>query len=691
MISAPAALRALMTRLISLTGCLRLIGLFGFGLYFFRLVRNPHTAVVSAGSAPAAPQRSGGTGRPPLLQRERRRVEAAPATVAPASPEASTRSRGHLPILSLVGSLGLLLVSLAFTGARAEAEWAGLLFWAGLLTLYVPIAGRLFSSGASRGERIGLVALLGLGLYLVKVMHSPLAFTFSDELQHWRTVQDIARGGRLFEENPLLPVSPFYSGLESLTHALTSLSGLSIFGGGVVLVGLARLVLVVALYLFYEEVSRSSRVAGIAALLYMANPNFVFFGAHFAYESVALPLAALTLFAAARRERAPREDQLGLTLAVLLGLGAAVTTHHLTGYALAGFISLWAVTALLGRCGSQDHHPSPAGPALLALIGSMAWLVYIASLIVGYLAPNLVGGVTEVVRLITGELTGRELFRSFTGQVAPPWEQFTGYASVVLILIGMPFGLLEVWRRFRASPLALALAIGSLAYPASLALRYTTRGAEMSNRASEFLFVAVAFVLALAAVGAWPASRPARRWSAAITAWAAVIFVGGLIVGWAPWARLPGPYLVAADSRSIEPQGVAAAAWAHSFLGPDNRIATDRVNRLIMGSYGGQRPVTNAFDGVYTPGLFFSPDIGPAETDIVRRGRIQYVVVDRRLSSGLPMVGVYFEQGEPDTYRHTTPMDSAALAKFDGLQRASRVFDSGDLAIYDVGTLSHVR
>ena len=37
-----------------------------------------------------------------------------------------------------------------------------------------------------------------MGLYLVKLLHSPLSFTFSDELQHWRTAGDIIESGYLF-------------------------------------------------------------------------------------------------------------------------------------------------------------------------------------------------------------------------------------------------------------------------------------------------------------------------------------------------------------------------------------------------------------------------------------------------------------------------------------------------------------
>jgi hypothetical protein len=53
------------------------------------------------------------------------------------------------------------------------------------------------------------------------------------------------------------------------------------------------------------------------------------------------------------------------------------------------------------------------------------------------------------------------------------------------------------------------------------------------------------------------------------------------------------------------------------------------------------------------------------------------------------MSEVYIERGEPDAYRHRTAFDPAALAKFDGIENMDRIFDSGDIAIYDVRGLTN--
>lgn len=617
----------------------------------------------------------------------------ASAQPAPARPlinplaAATSASWGWLPALSLLSAFALLLIALANNGARAAVVWSDVLFWAGLLLLFVPAAARLVAPEPERSERIGLVLLLGMGLYLVKLLHSPLSFTFSDELQHWRTAGDILASGYLFAENPLLPVSPLYPGLENITVALADLSGISLFAAGVIVLGAARLVGMLALFLFYEQAGRSARLAGIAALLYVANPNYLFFDAQFAYESLALPLTLLTLYAAARRWLAPDGDAVGLTLMTLLGLLAVLITHHVTTYALVAFLVAWALIASV-RGSDRRSLPHPRALALLGVVASLTWLVYAATLTAKYLFPQLGGSLTQLIQLIAGEAVGRELFRSPAGQVSPLWERITGYTAVVLILVALPFGLRQIWRRLRNNALALTLAAGALAYPASLAMRLTERGAEAANRGAAFLFVAIAFALATWLVEQPFGARLGRRWLPAACTWATIIFLGGVTVGWPPpWARMPGPYLPAADSRSVEQQGLAAAEWARARLGPDNRLIADRTNRLLMGAYGEQRPVTGYADRVKISQVFLAPELGPAERQILRVGQVRYVVVDRRLSAALPSAGVYFERGEVPGDRYSAPIDPAALAKFDALPGVNRVFDSGDIVIYDVAGL----
>jgi hypothetical protein len=592
-----------------------------------------------------------------------------------------------LPGLSLVVAIGLLLIAYGYSIAPGGTAQVSSFFWSGLRLMFAAVAIRLIAPNVPRQERISLVMALGLGLYFVKALHSPTMFTFSDELQHWRTADDILQYGELFRQNPLLPVSPLYPGLEIVTSALASSSGLSIFAAGMFVLGVARLVGTLALFLFYEQIGGSARVAGVAALLYMVNPSYLFFDAQFAYESLAIPLTALILFAAAHRSQRADDKRLGLTLIVVLGVAAVIITHHVTTYALIMFLVAWSFVAFVWRRFASDHLP-PYSLLLLTVLMSLSWIAYVASITITYLERPIDSAGQDLIRLLLGESVSRELFRTAAGELAPAWERLNGFASVGLILIGLPFGLLQIWRSQRTQVLALTLALGALAYPASLAARLTNNGAEVANRASAFLFVAIAFVLAAGVISLLE-KRWSDRWAAVFGVWATVVFSGGVIVGWPLWARIPGPYMAIADTRSIEGQGLAAADWVRAYFETDSRIIADRINRLLMGSYGEQRPVTHFSDRLQTAQVVLSPTFGPEERQIVRWGKVRYIVVDQRLSRALPSVGSgnYFERGEPGAGQHTTPIDPAALAKFDNLPLVSRVFDSGDIIIYDGGAL----
>src|SRR4051812_33140562 len=127
---------------------------------------------------------------------------------------------GYLPVLGITSASALILVALANVGARSGAGWAEPLLWAGIMLLMLPIALRLIARSTARHERIALAVLLTMALYLVKVMRSPVAFTFYDEFVHWQTVDDILRSAHLFHINPLIPVSSLYPGLHIITSAL---------------------------------------------------------------------------------------------------------------------------------------------------------------------------------------------------------------------------------------------------------------------------------------------------------------------------------------------------------------------------------------------------------------------------------------------------------------------------------------
>ena len=123
----------------------------------------------------------------------------------------------------------------------------------------------------------------------------------------------------------MLPTTPYYPGLEGATSALMTLTGISSYGAGTILVGAARLDLHGrALLPLRPRVSGSAGGAGLGVAIYTGSCNFLFWGAQFSYESLALPLLVVVLMAFAEREASRRRRCAAWAVPIVLGILAIV-------------------------------------------------------------------------------------------------------------------------------------------------------------------------------------------------------------------------------------------------------------------------------------------------------------------------------------------------------------------------------
>lgn len=257
-----------------------------------------------------------------------------------------------------------------------------------------------------------------------------------------------------------------------------------------------------------------------------------------------------------------------------------------------------------------------------------------------------------------------------------------------IITLCLPFGLLSLQRQHRHNALAVMLGIFSLVYPLAQAFRFTDFGTEIADRAGAFVLLAIAYSLTVLITHFWPTRQLSRKAVALITGTLAVVFLGGVLLdSGASWQSLPGPYLVGADQRSIEPDGIQAAIWAAAYLGAENRVGTDRTNQMLMDTYGDQDIVTHLADNIDITPIFFSGRFDSKDLSLLRQARVHYLVIDLRLSTSLPLLGYYYEVTEPGAFHHAGPMDRAALTKFNSVPQINRLFDNGDIVIYDTGVL----
>jgi hypothetical protein len=582
-------------------------------------------------------------------------------------------------IVALSAAAGVFAASAAYTAGRlgyASSPWADRAYWLGQALIVVPVAVRLLGRRLLTAHvTVALVVVLAVAEYLLKICYSPLAFTFVDELSHWRSTVNLLHTGKLFTVNYGLPISPQYPGLEEVTSALVCVTGLPVFTAGLIVAGVAYLLFVLLLYVLYREVAGSHRIAGIAALIYSSTPALSSFDAMFVYETLAQAFLGIALLAAwrASQRREARERAGWLALAVL-AIVATVITHHVTSYILvAALIAVATTTLLTGR-------PQAAAPlAALAIIsaGSAAcWLVFIAPDTLGYFRPTAEG----ILQGLSALLSGGSVQAPATS-AAPLGNQALEGADLLVVSTLLPIGLRHVWRHHRRQSWMLAMAAGSLGWYATLAIRLgTPNGQELAGRMAAFVYIPVSLVAALALARLVNAALLRRcGQAAAVAALAGVLTLqfDGLANGWPPyWERLPGPYQVAGFERSMGPEDITAARWMLLQLGPGNRVAADIGAYPALSSYGYQDPLQDV-GYLYTSREYTLPQERRAEAQAVR-----YVLVDWRLSQSLPASGSYFPDG---SYTGPDPLPMADLTKFDHLPGAARIYDSGNIVIYDLG------
>ncbi len=593
---------------------------------------------------------------------------------------------GLFPLLALTSALGMLLVSLSYDMSKYGDLALESLFLPGLLLIYAPVLVRLITPSPSRIERICLLCTVGICFFLVQLMVSPLYFSPYDASLHWITSESILTTQHLFGVNSQLPVSPYFPGLEIVTNALSTAGGLSEFQAGTVVIAAARLLMVLALYLFYEQVTFSSRMAGIAVMIYMTNPHFLFFDAIFSYETLALPIATFMLYILARYDAMhSHTGHRWMLIAAWLALASLTITHHMTDYVFVGFLVLWTIVSLCQRSGRRLRG-ALAAFALSGLLLSIAYaLLMPGNPVLHYLSSYFSTAFSELGHIVTGSNTARQLFTTQGASPSPPWDRLLMLGSVALATLGLPFGLVSLWKQYRHSVLAITLGIFSLAYPVTQVFRFSNYGSEITDRSAAFLFLPLAYVLALFITHFWSTQRLNCRAIALISCALSVMLLGGTLLEIGPaYSSLPGPYKVIADARSIEPIGIQAAQWSLTHLGPDNRVATDRINQTLFATFGEQRIVTEQEDNVNISPIFFSSQLDQQSIATLRTAGIRYLVVDLRLSTSLPLFGFYFESDEPGAFHLTRPISREALTKFSATPQLNLLFNDGSIMIYEV-------
>ena len=602
------------------------------------------------------------------------------------APEASVLSRIPISVITLIVAIGVFVSCVGYAeGRNGDGSHSGpgfALYWFGQVLILVPIAGRLLSRRPlSNTGIVTLITVLTIAEYLLKCTYSPLGFAFNDEFLHWRGTTDMLASGKLFELNYGLPIGTYYPGLEEVTSALISATGLSVFEAGLIVAGIAHLLYILFLYLAFVVAIRSHRIAGIAMLIYFTAPSLTSFNSMFIYETLGLAFLSMCIVAGLRSaiEKSPTIRRRWFIVAVLC-IFATVITHHVTSYMLTAFLILVAVaSALTGSRNTARRFGILAAVSFLSVAG---WVAVTWPNTWNYFSPTVVGMVNSLKSLTSGGSSGA------TSTSSSPFDNLVLEAGALLALtVLIAIGSWQAWRRHRRHPWIIGMMIGAtVGWIISLGLRVATSdGQELAGRSATYIYIPVSVIAALA-LTKFVNSGMARRWGAAVTGLFVAMIVAlatdGLANGWPPyWERLPGPHLVASFESSIGPEEIAFANWTLAELGPGNVIASDQGTYPLLIAYGLQNPQQQV-TAFYSDATWSLVDYGLANSE-----NMQYVETDTRLTRALPGAGNYFMDQK---VAPTSVLPAAYVTKYNHVAGIARVYDDGTINLYSLQAQGYV-
>ena len=642
-----------------------------------------------------------------------------PAVAPPTAPNVGRSRLGS--VVAIVG-VGLVIMgasdALGRTGHQSPVVP---LFLAGLTFIFAPCAWRLTGTAATRNERVWVSVILGLGLLASYVFQSPLIFDNFDELNDGATLTHLLDSRALFQPNPLLPVNPYYPGIELVTIATRWLTGLPLLLDQMLVLVLARMVVVLCVFLIVERACHSSRAGGIGVLVYVADPEFYSQGAQYGYQTLAVAFAIAVVYLLFVSIDATQPKRGGLFALALVSIAGMVVSHHVTAWLTVGFLVVWA--AGLRFIIDPPGHPataaaagqiraiealarSPAGMAsrdeqlarrkeqsrivgLAALVGVVlvaAWSAFLGHVLTGYIDPIIAGAAGNVASMLSKLHGNRKLFQNSAGGGTPIWAEALIFASVVFFCLIILISLYAVvWKKsVRGGRLRYLPAVIAATYPLAMLSNISSSAKEVGARTTTFIFFGVALV-----VGGWLAGRLVRQRRViermATIGVAIICFLGSTIYGGGPLLILvDGPYVVGAHERSLGSPSLALATWVSTHLPAGSYVAVDRDNAGLLNNFGQVEPVS-PLNGSENPApLFFDQQLTPSDIALIRKENIRYIVTDTRLTEGLPLFGAYIAPGETG---RPTRLTAAELEKFNSIPGVYRIYDNGAIQVYDLSRL----
>jgi hypothetical protein len=600
---------------------------------------------------------------------------------------ANQGNRGYLERVagSLAILLGFGLLAQAYLAPPDSAAAIGL-YWLGLTACFVGTVTVGISRGSRPGHQVLALAALGLGMYLPSFLRNPAYPLFQDELFHIQTLQLMLDYGTTHVPITNFVIAGAYPGIELVGYSIISATGLSVDAVVRIVPIAIHMTIPIVAYFTLKSTGLRPAHAFFGALVYMANWGYYWFHSTFSYESLGVLLFLLVVGMALRLTQPHPRARVATTLIVLLAAVGVVITHHISS--LISIATLGTLTAAFAVVARRKRSPL-LDLTLFGLVVWIGWLVYEASGTIFYLGANFLDRITNLLALFQGgSNSSRTLFWNTS---VPLPEQFVAYLYPVITLALISVGLYQqglpvlraifARRRPDISAARLTLAIIGPLYWLATAPGVLTRTADVIYRSWSFVFIGVALYAALG-MRPWLSdrSRAGGFYRALAYVPVGLLLAGAVVLS----GNQAGRFRTTEVHSSAGPEAftedlVSAAHWLQTDSGRFHFVIGDSTSSVAFAVWGMQKTNQGVWPVYYTP----DPQLAQLYTNALRA---DYVTVDLRDSRYLPRYGFYFDSFEFLDVRRAVSlgqlMPDADLQKFDLMPALRRIYDNGDIIVY---------
>lgn len=579
----------------------------------------------------------------------------------------------NLSFLAVLWAIGVILISFAYLLLHKDLIFYNSVFWigillSGLVTYFIII-------GESKPIiKLIFLFLFGFVLYLPHLLSSPDYFHFYDELTHYQPTLLIYETGSLNVNLTSFEVSKYYPGLEIVTVFIKNITGNSILVSGRLFIGIFHSFIVIFIFLFFREIS-STKIAAIGAFAYFFNYSFTYFDTYFSYESAGLPLLILFLFVLSYKN--VKTDPIKITFIQIILLGTIVITHHFSSYMLLLFlIILLIIKIIFDQIKIKNYDGKTHKLVFLAAVLIIGWILYVATVTLNYY-NDMFGMVKDVLKLSLFDERTLDFFaRSFL--------DFSYYELFIRRFLFIPlilaFVFLGIYYLYGGKNLrnenVLTLVLYSSLFLLSL-LGSITLSVEF-GRFGTFGFIGIALLIGVSL------DRMQKNRLLKLVSLASVIllFIGAVSIGTNPPHRGAYSSDIYIGQQTVTGDVIFAADWSKQYSGRYNTMVSNIAVSNVFDSYGIQKSI---FYGGWE--VFFPSNITPEVLNYLKINKINYLVVDERISRFTSETHYFFERRELDMENHapygnTEPLPSESLSKFDRYSSFMKIYNNGHIKIY---------